>query len=335
MEDGVRVFSTCPASNLVDQASYLRTVVDVARWSEESGCHGILVYTDNGLVDPWLVSQVIVQNTRTLSPLVAVQPVYMHPYTVAKMISTIGYLYGRRLCLNMVAGGFKNDLESLNDPTPHDRRYDRVIEYTEVIKLLLGTSRGIGFTGEFYEVRQLKMTPPLPEDLFPGLYISGSSDAGVAAARAIGAVAVRYPKPVDEYEQPFGSDPASGVRVGIIAREDGALAWAAARERFPEDRRGQIAHGMAMKVSDSVWHRQLSELGRDVAGTESPYWLHPFENYKTFCPYLVGSYEVVAREVSRYMALGCRTFILDVPSSPEELVHIGNVFRRAASPAAP
>src|SRR5262245_19075796 len=139
MEDGVRVFSTCPASNLVDQDSYLKTVVDVARWSEDSGCHGILVYTDNGLVDPWLVAQVIVQNTRRLSPLVAVQPVYMHPYSVAKMISTIGHLYGRPLCLNMVAGGFKNDLESLNDPTPHDRRYDRVIEYTEVIKRLLGT----------------------------------------------------------------------------------------------------------------------------------------------------------------------------------------------------
>jgi len=29
-------------------------VAEVARWSEEAGCHGILVYTDNRIVDPYL-----------------------------------------------------------------------------------------------------------------------------------------------------------------------------------------------------------------------------------------------------------------------------------------
>ena len=87
-----------------------------------------------------------------------------------------------------------------------------------------------------------------------------------------------------------------------------------------------------MKVSDSVWHSQLSELGR-VGGDpeQNPYWLVPFENYKTFCPYLVGSYERVADEVARYVAAGYRTFILDVPASPEELEHIRVVFERATS----
>jgi alkanesulfonate monooxygenase len=41
-------------------------VIDVARWSEEAGSEGILVYTDNSLVDPWLVSQIIVQHTTFL-----------------------------------------------------------------------------------------------------------------------------------------------------------------------------------------------------------------------------------------------------------------------------
>jgi alkanesulfonate monooxygenase len=35
-----------------------------------------------------------------------------------------------------------------------------------------------------------------------------------------------------------------------------------------------------------------------------PYWLRSFENYKTFCPYLVGSYSTVAEELARYIALG-------------------------------
>ena len=67
------------------------------------------------------MAQVILENTKSLCPLIAVQPVYNNPYTAAKMISTFSYLYGRRIYLNLVAGGFKNDLASLDDQTPHDK----------------------------------------------------------------------------------------------------------------------------------------------------------------------------------------------------------------------
>ena len=84
-----------------------------------------------------------------------------------------------------------------------------------------------------------------------------------------------------------------------------------------------------MKVSDSVWHRTLSDLGGSMKEKRSTYWLWPFQNYKGFCPYLVGSSEQVADEVGRYVSAGNRTFILDVPHSEEELTHIGAVFAQA------
>src|SRR2546430_1235020 len=123
----LKVFSTCPQSSVVDRESYIQNVIDVARWSEEAGCEGILVYTDNSLVDPWLVSQIIIQHTTRLCPLIAIQPVFMHPYSVAKMVSSLGHFYRRRTYLNMVAGGFKNDLTALHDTTPHDKRYVRLV----------------------------------------------------------------------------------------------------------------------------------------------------------------------------------------------------------------
>ena len=147
---GVQVFSTCPDSrNLGDD--YLRRVMTVSRWSDQAGCRGMLIYTDNGLVDPWLLAQLVLENTENLCPLVAVQPVYMHPYSVAKMVSTLAFLHGRRIFLNMVAGGFRNDLIALDDDTEHDDRYERLVEYTEIIKGLLSgpgpsASRG-GTTG--------------------------------------------------------------------------------------------------------------------------------------------------------------------------------------------
>lgn len=331
MDDAsVNVFSTCPPSSGMPRDLYLERVTEVARWSDEAGCKGILVYSDNSLLDPWLLSHIIIQQTKRLCPLVAVQPVYMHPYAVAKQVTSLGHLYERQVYLNMVAGGFKNDLEALNDATPHDRRYVRLIEYTTIIMQLLdGTP--VSYNGEFHTVSKLKLTPPLPEHLVPGVFVSGSSDAGVAAAKALGATAIKYPKPANE-EDPRADDVVRpGIRVGIIAREDEADAWHIARMRFPEDRKGQLTRNLATKVSDSVWHKQLSEMDETVE--KSPYWLVPFHNYKTMCPYLVGSYAQVASELARYFNAGYRTVILDIPPSFEELTHTFAAFDRAQQPA--
>jgi alkanesulfonate monooxygenase len=325
----IDIFSTCPPSLGVDGAAYVQRVAEVARWSEEAGCKGILVYSDNSLVDPWLLSHIIIQQTTSLCPLVAVQPVYMHPYWVAKQLTSFANLYGRRFYLNMVAGGFVNDLEALNDTTPHDKRYARLIEYTTIIKRLLASPAPLTFVGEFHSVVKLKLSPPLPDALAPGVFVSGSSDAGIAAAKVLGATAVKYPKPADQEEFPPADLARAGIRVGIIAREHEAEAWAVARERFPEDRKGQLTHQLAMKVSDSAWHKELSTINGEAE--QSPYWLVPFQNYKTMCPYLVGSYETVACELARYIARRCRTFILDVPYNRDELGHITLSFNRALS----
>src|ERR1700680_1430896 len=163
----IEIFSTTPQSKDRPRETYVQQIINVAHWSEEAGCTAILVYTDNSLVDAWLVSQIILQNTKRLCPLVAVQPVYMHPYTVAKMVASFGHLYQRRVYLNLVAGGFKNDLMALNDTTPHDERYLRLIEYTRIIRDLLSGPGPVTFEGKFYQVHNLRMTPPLDPELLP------------------------------------------------------------------------------------------------------------------------------------------------------------------------
>jgi alkanesulfonate monooxygenase len=317
----VVLYSTCPPCRGGAGDAYLRQVSEVARWSEEGGCQGILVYTDNGLLDPWLVAQLIIESTRSLSPLVAIQPVYMHPYTVAKMITTLSLLHGRRIDLNIVAGGFKNDLIALDDRTPHDRRYARLTEYTTIISRLLEGGPPVTFKGEFYSVTNLNLVPALDPALMPRILLSGSSPEGLAAAETLGALPVCYPEPASQMESRPDEDRAFGIRVGIIAREDELDAWTIARERFPEDRRGQVAHQLAMKVSDSTWHRQLSAMAPQLS-PESVYWMVPFQNYKTFCPYLVGTYDQVGEELRRYFASGCRTVILDVPPNEAEMLHV-------------
>jgi alkanesulfonate monooxygenase len=321
----VRLFSTCPPSAPYQYGDdYMRKVKEVAEWCDDAGIEGILVYTDNSLVDPWQVSQVILSNTSNLAPLVALQPVYMHPYTAAKMVTTFSYLYNRRIYLNMVAGGFVNDLIALGDYTEHDDRYDRIVEYVSIMQYLFDGPGPLTFTGTYFTVKNLTMKPRIPSELVPEIFVSGTSAAGIAAARKIGATSISYPG------TPSGEtiirDMPAGIRIGIIAREESREAWRIAHERYPIDRKGQLAHAMARRVSDSSWYEQLSEIDERPAKHSSPYWLVPFMNYKTFCPYLVGSYDEVRREVAKYIREGFQTFILDVPPSREELHHTAIVF---------
>ena len=330
LRPGLQVFSTCPSSHVTPD-HYRDRVIHAARWSEQAGCTGTLIYTDNTLVDPWMIAQIIIENTSRLCPLVAVQPVYMHPYSAAKMVATLAFLYGRKVFLNMVAGGFKNDLTALNDTTPHDSRYERLIEYTSIIRKLL-EERSVTFEGRFYQVRNLTLHPRVPPELFPGILVSGSSEAGMAAAREMGAIAVKYPEPHSQCATvPTHASVSCGVRIGIIARAGQDSAWQAAYERFPEDRKGQLTRQLATKVSDSSWHKRLAEISESAKGT---YWLHPFENYQTNCPYLVGSYESVAGELRRYISSGYLTYILDIPHSEEEFEHTAACFDLARQGAA-
>ena len=190
----IEVFSTCPQSKDGERSDYSARV-EVARWSEEAGFHGILVYTDNGLVDPWLRRAGHPPEHRAAVPARRRAAVYMHPYTAAKMVATLAFLHGRRIYLNMVAGGFKNDLLALDDETPHDDRYDRLVEYTTIIKALLVERRAGDVRGRLLQGHEPEADAAVPPELFPGILVSGSSDAGLAAARALGATAVKYPKP--------------------------------------------------------------------------------------------------------------------------------------------
>jgi alkanesulfonate monooxygenase len=332
---GLTVYSTCPQSKDVPASAYLDAVAATARWSEEAGCAGMLVYTDNGIADPWLVAQTAIAATESLAPLVAVQPVYMHPYTVASMVSSLAYLHGRAVHLNMLAGGFKNDLVALGDRTEHDDRYARTVEYTQILTALL-RGETVTVDGRWHQVENLRLAPALPPELMPEVLISGSSPAGRAAAEEIGATPIRYPERLDETsDSPTGG----GVRMGIIARDDADEAWRVAHERFPADRTGQVAHAMAMRVSDSHWHHQLAAAATaptapaDLGEEPDPYWLGPFQNYQSFCPYLVGSHDRVAAEVARYLERGTEVFVLDIPPAAEDLGHAGEVFARAGAAA--
>lgn len=321
-DGAIDVYTTAPQSKESTAERYFAEVSEAARWSD--GCAGMLIYSDNSIIDAWLVAQTVLLASKTLRPLVAVQPIYMHPYAAAKMVASLAYLHHRAIALNMIAGGFSNDYPALGDTTPHDDRYARLLEYTQIIQRLLGGDI-VTFEGTYYHVHNLRLAPTLPDELLPRILMSGSSPAGRNAAMSVNAIGVEYPKPPGEVSnEDVPSGYTRGIRIGIISRQTDAEARRIAAERFPPNRRGKLLRDFATKVSDSQWHHQLSET-KDAGA----YTLEPWNYGYCSCPYLIGDHASVAEAIAGYLRLGFQTFILDIPRTEDDVICAGIAFEKA------
>jgi alkanesulfonate monooxygenase len=318
----IAIYSTCPCNVEHDCESYVRELLDVARWTDDAGCRGALVFTDCTSIDAWMVAQETIVNTAAFVPLVAVQPMDMTPFALAKAVASLAMLYGRRVDLNFVSGGYGRDLAVQGDDLRHDARYDRLTEYVAIVRTLLGGGR-TKYEGRYYTVRGARLLFPPPADLMPIVYVSGSSEASVQAAESLGVRQLSYPLPPGDFAGPDvrRNKLGTGIRIGIIARDDSSEAWRIARKRFPVDPENARKAQLLFSITESSWQAAIGALTRADEDERDPYWLVPFRNYHTFCPYLVGSYGEVARAVGTYLSGGVRAFILDVPQEPDDLLH--------------
>jgi alkanesulfonate monooxygenase len=297
----------------------------VAR-AELQGWSSLLIYSDHTQLDPWIVANIMISMTKRLAPLVALQPLYMHPFTAAKLIASMSLLYDRPVNINFISGAFPRDLETFCDTCSHDDRYSRVVEYGTILMHMLCEKRPLTFKGRFYSVDSLQAPwPPLKSDCIPMLTISGSSEAGLSSARQLGARAIQYLRPFTEYSGvTLSPNLQYGTRVGIISRDTSETAWEAARKRYPSDSAGAEIREYSTSVSDSVWVR---ELARNISvPPEHPYWLGPYRNNQAACPFLVGDWNDVASELAGYIGMGLRTFLIESPADDEDAAHITNAF---------
>lgn len=321
---------TCPMFRNEQGLRYELAIRDAAIRAEKCGWHSLLIYSDHRQIDPWLASTMLLQTGRNISPLVAIQPLYMHPFSVAKTLCNLSVLYDRAIHLNFVSGGFPRDLEAFCDNHSHDERYERVVEYATIIRKLLKEKAPCTFAGKFYQVQslQLQLASAMPVQHQPIFTISGSSPAGLTAARKIGAVAIQYLRPAFEYgNYVFPQDVRHGARLGIIARDTAAEAWNIARTRYPADPLRTEVRKYYVKISDSVW---VKELNREVKVPEGhPYWLDPYRNNYSACPFLVGSIAEVSSELASYIRLGIRTFLIESPWNDEDAENVGKAFATA------
>jgi alkanesulfonate monooxygenase len=327
---GVTIYSTCRSTIGRGEDYHMRRLLEIAGWADEAGYRGGLIYSDNTSIDSWVAAHAAIANTTDFVPLVAVQPFDMTPFALARNVSSLAHLYGRRVDINFVSGGFILDLKVQGDALSHDARYDRLTEYVTIVKHLLGGGL-VTHAGQYYNVRRARLTAPVPEDLLPTAYVSGSSPASLLAGESLGLGQLSFPLLPDDFTSPdvrknrFGT----GISVGIIARDDSAEAWRIAHKRFPADPDGAERMKLVLSAAVSSWQPQLASVPIPDEEEGQVYWLVPFRYHHTFCPYLVGDHDEVAQAVTTYLNNGIRTFVLAIPQEPDDLWHARIAIERA------
>jgi alkanesulfonate monooxygenase len=290
----------------------------VARFGDRNGFEGILLFAGNDVViEPWIMAQHVLTHTKQISPLIAVNPIYMHPFTVAKIVSSFTLLYRRKVYLNMITGTAISDLQGLGDEQSHVSRYSRLSEFIFLVRQLLTSARPINFKGEFYNTNNLQLRPQLPAELVPEFLIAGQSEDAHRVSAEVGCLMMQMLPP--NLEQGIC---APGVNFGIFAREERDQARKAAKVRFRDNVENRELLKYTLENTDSVWKRQLSEVGRDGELHENGYWLVPFLTFQADCPYLVGSYAEIGAKLRHFADKCVSTIILDVVADEKELQHV-------------
>jgi alkanesulfonate monooxygenase len=300
-----------------DPRKYVDELMRVARFADRNGFAGILLFEGNDVfVAPWAMAQHVIANTARSTPLIAVNPLYMHPFTAAKFVSSFAQLYGRKVYLNMITGTAVSDLEGLGDAQSHAARYIRLGEFVEVTRQLLSSPRPVNFKGQFYNTANLQLRPRLAGELMPEFLIAGQSEAAQRIAEETGCIKMQMlPPDLDKGLK------APGMNFGIFARESRDEARAAATKRFRDNPDDRELLTLTMANTDSVWKRHLYD-GQTGELQDNGYWLLPFLTFQADCPYLVGSYAEIGGKLKSFADKGLTTIMLDMVADEAEMQHV-------------
>ncbi|WFU85600.1 LLM class flavin-dependent oxidoreductase [Bradyrhizobium sp. CIAT3101] len=300
-----------------DPQKYVGELMRVAEFADRNGFEGILLFEGNDVfVEPWAMAQHILAATTRSSPLIAVNPVYMHPFTAAKFVSSFAQLYGRKIYLNMITGTAISDLQGLGDEQSHADRYVRLGEFVALMRQLLVSPRPVNVDGRFYRASNLQLRPRLPAELMPEFLIAGQSDAAQRVAAETGCIKMQMLPP----DLDHGLN-APGMNFGIFARDSREEARQAAKARFRDNPDDRELLALTVENSDSVWKRRLYE-GQNGELQDNGYWLLPYLTFQADCPYLVGSYAEIGVKLKEFAAKGLTTIMLDTVADETEMQHV-------------
>lgn len=291
---------------------------------------GLLLFQSNrGNLEPWVFAQAVLSHSKHLSPFIAVNPAYVHPFSAAKKILSLGSLYSRKMYINFITGTSATDLSTINEYLDHESRYERLIEYVDIVQHLLRDRRPLRFSGKYFSMENAQLSASLDPAVLPDFFVAGSSEHCVRANSILGTSRFQMAKEEDTLSGGrLMPQKRQGVHFGIVARPEHGEAVEAAVEMFGHPETAAEVFRHSMENTDAVWKKELAD---KQAGSHSCYSLLPFRNFKSDCPYYIGSYEEVSDVIVRYIVNGTDNLVIEIPPAEKdrEFSHIRQVLTLA------
>lgn len=314
-----------------DPARVRSLLPETVRYAEQHGFDGLLCFYNHHDIDPWIVGGSILSHSSRISPLIALQPYSVPPFTAAKMIHSLTILHQRRIDLNLITGAAEHELAEVGEVLDHDERYERAAEYISVVRSLLSSEEPLEHSGRHYELRGINTNSFLPDHLRPRVFMAGSSVANRRTAGSVSDFSITHPEPVSKFADTFdgrdGGDASTGIRLGVIARASAEEAWSTARSQYVPNRETRLKARMRRR-SSSDWSRRIANLAAESEVHDGVYWTGALLSDKGSMPLLVGSYKDVGDYLAEYLDLGIGALLLGGVYSEEDFRHAGVVLDR-------
>ncbi|MFT5414598.1 MAG: alkanesulfonate monooxygenase SsuD [Gammaproteobacteria bacterium] len=274
------------------------------------------VTTDLEQLDAWTTASALAAVTDKIEIITAVKPGFRAPGVIAKMASNIDDISNGRFAINLVSAWWIPEFEMLGVPVlRHDERYLRSEEFLTIVKRSW-TEDEFSFDGDYFTVKNTKLSPKPVQQPHPPIYIGGESEQGRRFGARMADVFLINGRPLHDVKEivydvrrlaaGYGRELRFGISAFVICRESESAAQAEF-ERLVDLRNTEI-----VGADKDVVMLQAVPYGKAEVGTNGG--IHAG---------LVGTAEQIAERMRAFEAIGIETFLLQFHPTVEEIERFG------------
>lgn len=297
-----------------------------AEAAQRAGFDSALIGYRSNRPEGWMMAAQALSTTSRLRILLAHRPGLMSPALAARMASTLDVFSSGRITLNIVTGGSAIDQHREGDYLDHDARYQRSIEYVEIMRRCWTATEPFDFEGEFYRLESVHHEIRPVQQPHIRLYMGGSSEGAMLLAERHADVFMSWSEPLEATRQRFSdvvtrvvaagrSRPDMSLSMRLIIGETEDDAWEQAHQIVSDDLAREKAAGRKDHSEDVGRNRQL-EFARDSIVQDERLWMGiaALTGGLGSTGALVGTAEQVTAALLRYVEAGATALLLTDPA---------------------
>ncbi|USK44100.1 LLM class flavin-dependent oxidoreductase [Cytobacillus oceanisediminis] len=318
----------CPSYKTKNTETEIDNIIESAKVAEEYGFSSILTPADSNCLDPWSISTYILQNSKTIKPIVALRTGYIEPVYASRMIATIIKIYGPRLDINIVTGSAKKELSKEGNYLVHHDRYKRTDEFLFILTNLLRGYNNLSFSGDYYNCDNAHLYPQVEFENLPRIYLAGSSDNAMRIcqnyeldylffADTLANTKDRLSKVNSNYVK------SKTMRVNIIVRDSKEEAINAAKSNRDIKVEGKRLANLINMTTESIGQKRIAEMVMESDLHDECLWTGFVGGQTGSVPTLVGTAEDIKKSLEAYKKIGVNHFIVSSIQNTEEIQNIG------------